>query len=143
MRFKSICIFESMQDYDDWLNFYDEVKKYPAMNEHCNNGGRYLHWIGYRWSLINGQHKWFDLSLRSEKIPERSKGSDFQYLGKYEPLLVKAWRPLQPNGKRPDQCLSAYLGLEPNASWYELIFEQAERLKSFERRPEVNRLNGW
>ena len=65
-------------------------------------------------------HKNFGISwyFRSEKIPERGKGSDFQYLGEYDPLLVEGWRPLQPNAKKGDQCLVSYLGLDPNASWY-------------------------
>ena len=61
--------------------------------------------------------------LRSEKPPEQGKGSDFSYLGKYDPLLVEGWRPGQPNGNRGrgNQCLVSYLGLEPNASWYQLF----------------------
>ena len=77
------------------------------MKEHCDNGGRFLHWIGYR----------------SENIPERGKGSDFLYLGKYDPLMVEAWRPNNPNSKNPNQCLTSYLGLEPNASWYVYILK--------------------
>ena len=37
-----------IKDYNDWVDFYEEVKIHPAMNKYCETGGRYLHWLGYR-----------------------------------------------------------------------------------------------
>ena len=53
---------------------------------------------------------------RTVNTPE--KGDDFLYLGKFDPLLVEAWRPNQPNSRVGNQCLTSYLGLDPNVSWY-------------------------
>ena len=77
------------------------------MKEECNQGGRYLQWIGYR----------------SKERP--IVGSDLSYLGMYEPLTIEGWRPRQPNAKNGDQCLISYLSLEPNASWYDFDCEQS------------------
>ena len=41
------------EDYDDWLNFYTQQKDSPAMLRECETGGRYLHWIGYRWIEVH------------------------------------------------------------------------------------------
>ena len=52
---------------------------------------------------------------RSEDTP--TSMDDFYYLNTTKQLNIEAWRPRQPNAKKPDQCLVTYLGLEPNASW--------------------------
>ena len=86
------------------------------MRQQCDTGGRFLHWIGYRYTLLVINLPITDY-LRSSNAPKKGKGSDFSYLGKFDPLLVDAWRPNNPNSKTGNQCLVSYLGLEPNASW--------------------------
>ena len=93
-----------LKDFDDWLQFYNHLKPIPAMRDICNQGGRFLHWIGYR----------------SEELPKI--GEDFTYLGYNQSLTIDGWRPKQPNAKVGNQCLVSYLGLEPDASWYILFF---------------------
>ena len=70
------------------------------MRSYCATGGRLLHWLGY-WSPYAYNHK-----------PE-----DFVHIGMNTTLSVDAWRPKQPNGKEPGECLVAYLGLEYDKSW--------------------------
>ena len=42
---------------------------------------------------------------------------DFLHPSNNESVAINAWRPKQPNAKSDDQCLVAYLGLEPMVSW--------------------------
>ena len=64
-------------------------------------GGRKLHWLGYR------DRDGVDLS----------KSEDFLHVSNNQTLVIDAWRPKQPNSKKDDQCIVAYLGLEPMESW--------------------------
>ena len=38
-----------LDEYQDWEHFYDFQKKSNAMLKECESGGRYLHWLGYRF----------------------------------------------------------------------------------------------
>ena len=40
-----------LEDYQEWKNFYDYQKKSKAMLKECESGGRYLHWLGYRYIM--------------------------------------------------------------------------------------------
>jgi len=41
-------------------------------------------------------------------IIKELKPEDFTHIHTKEPLVINAWRPSQPNGKRP-QCVKTYL----------------------------------
>jgi hypothetical protein len=85
----------------DWEDFHRIGNANPAVVEHCDTGGRRLHWLGYR------DRNGVDLSL-----PE-----DFIHVSDNQSVAISAWRPKQPNAKSDDQCLVAYLGLAPPVSW--------------------------
>ncbi|XP_023347845.1 uncharacterized protein LOC111716606, partial [Eurytemora carolleeae] len=46
------------------------------------------------------------------------KRDDFTHIHTKKPLVINAWRPSQPNGKRP-QCVKTYLSTNPEESWYD------------------------
>ena len=52
-RFLANSMLGPLEDYDDWLDFYTLQKDSPAMLRECETGGRYLHWIGYRWIEVH------------------------------------------------------------------------------------------
>ena len=38
-----------LDEYQDWEHFHNFQKKSNAMLKECESGGRYLHWLGYRY----------------------------------------------------------------------------------------------
>jgi hypothetical protein len=86
---------------EDWVDFHRLGNANPAVVEHCDTGGRRLHWLGYRDR--DGQAV--------------SKVEDFLHVSDNQSVAVNAWRPKQPNSKKDNQCLVAYLGLDPLVSW--------------------------
>ena len=82
----------------------------PSLNERkCAKIGKRIFFTIYKIIVpilcicrVSNLHEFnlFFCHLRSKKPPEQGKGSDFSYLGKYDPLLVEGWRPGQPNGNR-------------------------------------------
>ena len=114
-------------DFDDWVNFYQTGAGNPAVQTDCETGGRLLHWLGYQ-------------VLQDTPVfpppPEH-----FRHVSDNSSLLLglggignPPWRGSQPNAKKNAQCLTAYLGLEPDAAWYDLSCETVRfRLLFFSR----------
>jgi hypothetical protein len=86
---------------EEWEDFHRRGNANPAVVDQCATGGRLLHWLGYR---------------DRDRDRAVSRREDFLHVGSNESLMIDAWRPSQPNGKK-DQCIIAYLGNEPAESW--------------------------
>ena len=91
-----------IEEMDDWVDFHRLGNDNPAVLQHCDMGGRRLHWLGYRDR--DGQ--------------AASQVEDFLHVSDNQSVAINAWRPKQPNAKTDDQCLVAYLGLDPLVSWF-------------------------
>ena len=100
---KSASLSQEMSDLGD---FYNITTANPAVLKHCQNGGRRLHWLGYRDKnrVQNGT---------------RAQMNDFVHVSdNNESVAINAWRPGQPNAKGYDQCIMAYLAqVKPTESW--------------------------
>ena len=117
-----------LEDVQDWEHFFDYQKKSNAMSKECEAGGRYLHWLGYRYTkmitkLLTNSVVTILFVVRSSEFEAPKYPSDFLYLGNTKPLSFNFFRPKQPNAKNGDQCLVSYLSLEPNVSVYDFACE--------------------
>ena len=110
---------ENFPDFARYLKFYNLGRSSPAMERHCDHGGRFIMWLPYLG--------WADLTQPLLNVTHYGTG---------QPLsMSEAWRSNNPRSQDRPFCVVARLGNSPGESWLDGSCDLEDSQYGWDRAP--------